>query len=104
MFILGVSFPVPSTPDWQGLVDSLNPEAMPKEGPGVERGVETVSTSTTGDPKKRRRGVSPVQRCQRPRLSFEEVVKALHCLSPEQQEMVEKEARRGVSGEKVLHR
>ena len=55
-------------------------------------------------PRKRRRGISPPQRVQRPRVSLEEGVEALHALDQDQQQMVEEEASRGISGPNAIHR
>ena len=54
--------------------------------------------------RKRRRGMSPVSKVQRPRVSVEEGIRALDMLSPAQQEMVEGEAARGIVGDRVIHR
>ena len=54
-------------------------------------------------PKKRRRAISPNIRVQKPRVSMEEGLRALTSLSIEQQQMIEREARIGISGTQVIH-
>ena len=54
--------------------------------------------------RKRRRGISPVQRVQRPRVSLDDGVAAFNALSIEQQAEVEAQAARGITGPNVIHR
>ena len=60
--------------------------------------------SSSGVTRKRRRGISPEQRVQRPRVLLEESLDALHALTVEHQQMVETEASRGINGSQAIHR
>ena len=64
----------------------------------------TIDSPSRSDKKKKRRGISPVSRLQRPRIELEAGLDALHALPQEKQKMVEDSARTGISGTKVIHR
>ena len=98
--LLGLMISIPSTTEWDSLVSASLNNDQP-ESPGPEE--DAAKTRA----KKRRRGLSPVpgpSRVQRPRLTLDQGLDALHALDPDQQEMVEEAAARGIRGGTVIHR
>ena len=68
---------------------------------------EPLTNPIAGDPgerRKRRRGISPQQRVQRPRVSLDDGVTALNALTMEQQAEVEAQAAIGITGPNSIHR
>ena len=78
--------------------------APPPSLPTPSLPVANVGHPSTSQRRKRRRAISPTPtRVQRPNLMEEDEISEV-TLSPEESEMLETEARRGISGEKVIHR
>ena len=66
--------PVPDTPEWNEVLASFSSTSLQTSSPvlsSIASNVPGPAISRPDDRRKRRRGISPEQRVQRPRLSLE---------------------------------
>ena len=98
---------VPDTSEWAEMLTHYPATIVqpPSYSPVLSRDLlSDPSAYGSGVRRKRRQGISHVQRVQRPMVSLDDEVAAFNALSIEQQEEVEAQAARGITGPNVIHR